>query len=328
VKRIPPALVLFFLAPAIGELLSGSSPPVEFFQPFTLLLLGALYGSGAILSRELTLRWEKRWPTIFLLGAAYGIVEEGLMVKSFFDPAWPDLGLLGVYGRWAGINWVWSVFLTLYHAVFSIAIPIFLVEQCIPERGDEPWVGKRGLRGLAILLAFDVIFGFTLLTSYRPPPIPYIMAGAAAAALVWMARRAPVEWRGGEGTPSRPLSLVALGFLAVTVFFLMNWALPELGVPVGITLVLEGGWAVLMFTLVRRASGYGEWTDRGRLALVSGALTFLVLLAPISELDATRSDNTTGMAVVGLVTLAFLFWLHRKVQIRISGGTGLLPEVN
>ena len=45
-KRISPALVLFFLAPAAGELLSGSAPPVEFFNPFMLIVLTALYGSG------------------------------------------------------------------------------------------------------------------------------------------------------------------------------------------------------------------------------------------------------------------------------------------
>jgi hypothetical protein len=202
-KRLPPALVLFFLAPAIGELLSGSAPPAEFFHPFTLLLLGALYGSGAILTREFAMRWGKGWPSMLLLGAAYGIVEEGLMVKSFFDPAWPDLGMLGVYGRWAGVNWVWSVFLTLYHAVFSIAIPIFLVEQMYPARGGESWVSRRGFRGLAIMLTLDVIFGFALLTSYRPSAVPYLAACAAAAALFWMARRAPADWPDGAGEPKK-----------------------------------------------------------------------------------------------------------------------------
>jgi probable HAF family extracellular repeat protein len=60
-----------------------------------LLVLTALYGSGSILIRELSLRWRKGWPSILALGAAYGIVEEGLMVKSFFDPNWVDLGTLG-----------------------------------------------------------------------------------------------------------------------------------------------------------------------------------------------------------------------------------------
>jgi hypothetical protein len=32
--RIPPALALYLLSPVIGELLSGSAPPAEFFTPF------------------------------------------------------------------------------------------------------------------------------------------------------------------------------------------------------------------------------------------------------------------------------------------------------
>jgi len=47
-----PILFLFVLSPAIGELLSGSSPPLEFFNPFTFLILASLYGSGALLVRE------------------------------------------------------------------------------------------------------------------------------------------------------------------------------------------------------------------------------------------------------------------------------------
>ena len=93
-----PGFVLFFLAPMVGELLSGSSPPVEFFNPFGLALLSLLYGGGAIIARELMRRWGKGWGALLLLGAAYGIVEEGLMVKSFFDPNWVDLGALGHYG--------------------------------------------------------------------------------------------------------------------------------------------------------------------------------------------------------------------------------------
>lgn len=102
--KISPAIVLFFLAPAIGELLSGSAPPAEFFNPIGLLLLSSLYGSGALLARELKLIWKKGYVSLFILGAAYGVIEEGLMVKSFFDPGWMDLGVLGVYGRWLEVN--------------------------------------------------------------------------------------------------------------------------------------------------------------------------------------------------------------------------------
>jgi len=125
-KGFRPALVLFFLALAIGELLSGSSPPLEFFNPIVLVIQAALYGSGAIVARELTVRWGKTWPTLHALGAAHDILEVGLAVKSFFHPHWVNLGILGTYGRWAGVNWVWSLELTIYQAVFSITIPVAL----------------------------------------------------------------------------------------------------------------------------------------------------------------------------------------------------------
>lgn len=96
--RISPAVVLFFLAPAIGELLSGSAPPAEFFNPLSLLLLSSLYGSGALFVRELKIRWNKGYVSLFVLGATYGIIEEGLMVKSFFElksePMTQELGIL------------------------------------------------------------------------------------------------------------------------------------------------------------------------------------------------------------------------------------------
>ena len=41
--RVPPALVLFLLSPVIGELLSGSSPPAEFFSIFSFLMVIPLY---------------------------------------------------------------------------------------------------------------------------------------------------------------------------------------------------------------------------------------------------------------------------------------------
>ncbi|MFQ6057706.1 MAG: hypothetical protein ACE5MB_02345 [Anaerolineae bacterium] len=322
-KRVSPTLVLFFLSPIIAELLSGSAPPAEFFNPFTLLVLTALYGSGAILVRELRVRWGKGWPTVFALGAAYGIVEEGLMVKSFFDPSWPDLGLLGSYGRWAGVNWVWSLELTIFHAVFSIAIPILLVELIFPSRRNERWVGRRGMISLSFLLLADVLFGFFLLTPYRPPLVPYLLATLATVALFVMARRLPVRW----STPRpvhvpRPLWFASVGFSATLAFFVIHWVLPALAPPVLLTMLAAVALVALLAWTVRRMSHDGAWTDQHRLALAGGALMFFVLLAPVQELDATRTNNPAGpvlsgaegMTVVGLAALVFLVWLWRRVR--------------
>ncbi len=142
-SKIPPALALFIIAPVFGELFSGSSPLNEFINPLTFLTLALLYGCGAILCRELVVRWRKGWPSLLLLGLAYGIYEEGLLVQSFFDPTWMDLGSLAVYGRVAGVNWVWAEHLTIYHALVSIAASIAFVEILYPAQRRERWLKSR-----------------------------------------------------------------------------------------------------------------------------------------------------------------------------------------
>jgi hypothetical protein len=316
-RRIPPALVLFFLAPAIGELLSGSSPPVEFFRPLTLLLLAALYGGGALLVREAALRWGKRWPTIIVLGLAYGILEEGLMVKSFFDPAWMDIGLLGVYGRWAGVNWVWAVLLTLYHAVVSIALPIMLVEILYHERRDDLWLGRRGMRTIGILLAIDVLFANFFLTPFHPPFAPYALAVIATAALVWLGHAQPARWGQPEPEPHwGPFRLGLLGFLGIAALFFGGWAMPALNFPALVTIAFILLAALGAWRLIRWASGEGAWDDRGRLALAAGITTFFILLAFAAEADPSRADNPAGMSMVGLASAGGLAVLYLQVRGR------------
>ncbi|MEW5871745.1 MAG: hypothetical protein AB1894_20930 [Chloroflexota bacterium] len=314
-----PALALFFLAPAIGELLSGSAPPAEFFNPFSILILGALYGSGALLVRELRVRWNKGWATVFALGAAYGIIEEGLMVKSFFDPNWMDLGLLGTYGRWMGVNWVWTLELTLYHAVFSIAIPILLIELFFPAQRQQPWLGRRSMIFISMLLLIDVAFGYLALTTYRPPLPHYLLAMLVTYLLYRWARRLPAPtWQVNQDSETKPVpatrNFALLGFAATLAFFVCNWVLPNLGLPVPLTLaaviLLVVGLVGLLGSMSRRVG----WSDAHRLALAGGALSFFILLAPLQELDQTRPDNTIGMALVGLAFALLLAWLWRRVR--------------
>jgi hypothetical protein len=318
-RGISPALVLFFLSPVIAELLSGSSPPTEFFRPSSLLLLCLLYGSGAILIRELALRWRKGWPSIVVLGAAYGIVEEGLMVKSFFDPQWVDIGPLGVYGRWGGVNWVWSLGLTIFHTVWSICIPILLVTMMFPRRANEPWIGRRMFGALAVLMVGDVVLGFAALTLYRPPVIPYLMAILAVIVLCAVARRMPGAFRKSrplDASVDKPRSLAffSAGLAAAVAFFVLLWAVPNTKVgPLGdmalMLLLVATAWLIL-----RQGNAASRWDARHQLALASGALSFLVLLAPVLELDPARAVERRGMALAGLAMAAFLVWLGWRTR--------------
>jgi hypothetical protein len=49
-----------------------------------------LYGTVAVLIREITRRTGRGWPTILLLGAAFGLVQAGLIDQSLFNPGYLD----------------------------------------------------------------------------------------------------------------------------------------------------------------------------------------------------------------------------------------------
>ena len=314
-SKIPPPLVLFLLSPAIAELLSGSAPPLEFFNPLGFVILASLYGSGAILARELALRWRKGYLSLLLLGAAYGVIEEGLMVKSFFDPAWPDLGVLGAFGRWMGINWVWAEMLIIYHAVFSIAIPVLLVELAYPSQRKEHWVGSHGSAAFAILLAGIVFLGFFAMTPYRPPLPQYFSAVTLAIFFIFLAWKVPSKnGRQGSTNSRGSASFFATGLFGTIGFFIVFWVLPNLLSPLGVMLL--GGFLVFGFARFLKRLKLKGCNDLHQFALISGGLAFFIFLAPLQELDKTRTDNPWGMGLVGLAFLVGLLLLGRRIKRR------------
>jgi hypothetical protein len=311
-----PTVTLFLLSPTVAELLSGSSPPLEFFNPIVFLLLASLYGSGAIIVRELTMRWGKGWPSILLLGAAYGILEEGLMVKSFFDPGWIDLGILGTYGRWLGVNWVWAEWLTIYHSIFSITIPILIVNLIYPSYRKTKWVGNRILVGFFVLLLSVVLFGHIFLTPY-PLSLEQIVGSIIIMAmLVYMARKFPVLKAGENRINASAWLFWLIGFFIALIFFITFGALPYIiSFPVftmiiGVIIIM--GFALLIVRLSRRRIG-----DLQSYGLASGALSFLIFLTSIQEMDKNRMDNPAGMTLVGLTFLLFLIFIG--IRVRSSG---------
>jgi len=315
-RKPPPALVLFLLSPAIGELLSGSSPPAEFFTPFGFGILVSLYGSGAVVVRELRVRWRKGFASVLLLGAAYGVLEEGLMVCSFFNPNWPDLGSLAVYGRWLGVNWVWAVMLTIYHAVYSITIPILLVELAYPQRRSESWIGRRMLVVIFMLLAGVVVAGFLLFSAFLEywPPIPeYLLAIVLMALFGVGAHRLRASWGGNGAKPlPRPFTMWGLGTSATFAFFLGFFLIPSL-VPSWPLGMLFGPALVIFYVMLLRRYDWKMPYEKQLFALISGGLTYFLVLAPLQELDKTRTDNTAGMSLVGLAFLVGLILLGRTV---------------
>lgn len=282
--KIPPALVLFVAAPVFGELFSGSSPLNEFINPVTFATLALLYGCGAVLCRELVIRWHKGWFSLFLLGMAYGIFEEGLLVQSFFDPIWQDLGSLAVYGRAAGVNWVWAEHLTIFHALVSISASIAFVEILYPERRRETWIQSRGWWWLNWAGLLGIYAVWEVMTTYNPGIWKWL-SWLAVLLLVLAARLIPQHPRQvSSGQPARPLVFWLLGFLGMLFQFVIVYSPSERQtLPYQWTMLILAGYDAVIFWLVWRWSvRCAAWDDRHRLALIVGALCLFLILGPLT----------------------------------------------
>jgi hypothetical protein len=306
-----PVLVMLLLPAFIAEALSGATPPLMFFgQPNILVSFTLYYGSAAILARELTVRWRRGWPSVLLLGATFAIVQEGLGTKVFFDPTRTELSPLVNYGTDpAGVHWVFIVQLIIYHAVYSVTVPVLLVELMFRDRRGEPWVGNRML-WLAMLCIAVITWLLYLIYSYTPPPGPYITATVAAIIVFVLARRVPCKLAAsGSAQAWAPSGYFLLGLTAGALFFLVSFGAPSANVPPLLTALALPGIAAVGGRIVARHSTSPSWAARHELGLAAGLLAPLILLAFFQE-----SRGRGGSSLVGLATAGLLFWLWRRLS--------------
>lgn len=315
------AAVLFLLAPTLGEVIAGASPPLSFFNPFTILFIFPLYGSAAVMAREIARRHRLGWSGLLLIGAAYGVLEEGLVLNSWFNPYYPDVQALHGQGRLMDINWIFAIAFILYHSVMSITVPVILAESIFPEHADEPWLGRAGLVVMTIVLAAEVATGFSLFgfvafrnVGYQHPPPSYVVALAMAAGLFWLALRQRSTNGGLESQPPPRLWTLRLAALAAAVI----WVLIESGMPNVIKVGLIPVLALLILAAVsaRTVRAWARrpgWGPQHRLALATGIVGFWILLSPVTELTHPAGRNTLGMSLVGLLTLIAMIVLSRRV---------------
>jgi hypothetical protein len=311
-KYIPPALALFFIAPIFGELFSGSSPLNEYINPVTLLTLSLFYGCGAIIIRELVIRWEKGWLSIFILGAAYGIYEEGILVQSFFDPGWQDLGALALYGRAAGVNWVWTEHLIIFHMLISIAASIAFVEALYADQKTESWVKSRGWWIANWVGVLSLVIPWKFFVKYNSGGW-WLTAWITVIALGFLARYVPAHpLKPKEKRVPRPWQFLLAGFLGFFIQFVIVYSSSEKQtIPFPIIMLGLLIFDIFMFWLILRMSGNGAaWDDRHRMALIIGALSFFLILGPLTtngQYPVMYFSNPIFILLLGLA-----YWSVKK----------------
>lgn len=306
---------MLILAPFLGEMISGSSPLSEYFQPTSLLLFTILYGAGAIIIREIARRWKKGWISILLMGMAYGIFEEGIIARSFFDPSWQDLGQLAFYGRWIGVNWIWSIALTIFHAVVSISIPIAITELIYSKKKDTLWLSKNELIIAIIIFLVNALLGpFFGMKISAAGMLACILS---ITGLVFLAYKWPVLTEENKSVRAVPqLKIIFIGSLLMVGLFAGMWILPSLSVPWIITFIFLSGlpWIGLRWF---QSLGANRWTEKQQWAGLFGLLIPWLLVDVFSELDnVNRPDDTNGMILAAMLFFTLLIILRIMIYRR------------
>ncbi|GAA5201116.1 hypothetical protein GCM10023322_80470 [Rugosimonospora acidiphila] len=281
-RRIAPAILLFFLSPLVAEYLLG-----DFTLAFLygLLLLAPMYGGGALLIREVVRRSGRGWPSIVLLALAYGVFEEGITTQSLFDPDYADAHLLDHgFIPALGIAVPWTLFVLTLHTVWSISVPIALTEELTANRRTSPWLRTPGLTVATVLFVIGSVatFATSYATDHFVAPWPALaVVVAVAVALVVVALRLPrvetVPTPTGDTTaagapiadrpaapPARIMFVAALaaGFVFMSIRHLPTW--------IGPAVFAAGALATVL--AVRAWSRRPGWNGWHRMALAGGAL--------------------------------------------------------
>jgi hypothetical protein len=313
-----PLLFLLFLTPGIPEYLSASSQltllvisPLLFFG--LLLANLGLYGSGVILIREAMIRWKKGWASVFLLGVAYGIVEEGLALWTLFNPLAQPVGNLGFYGHWLGVNWVWTVGLLIFHSVYSIGLPIFLFGLVFPELKHKSLVSEAGITLSIVGLTLDSIVLFALESfiygPYNPGAGLMIFSGLVVTIFVLAARKLPGDFLKIKLSQPKwsPRKFAIVGALLFPATLLAGGIAAGASIPPEIPMVVDVIFAMVILTRAFNSMGASNNQEQ-KVAFGIG------LLFPIVVFGLIASIALGNLLIVVADLFVVLFWrrLWRK----------------
>jgi len=315
IRRIAPAVGLFFLAPLVAEFLLGNLP-ITFL--FAVVALAPMYGGGALLIRELVRRRGLGWPNILILAVGYGVLEEGLTTQSLFNPNYADQHLLqDGFIPALGISVPWTLFVVGIHVFWSVCTPIMMMEVISGERRTTPWLGRTGLIVTAVLFAIGIAVTTAINMSmwpYTATAGQFTATGVILALLIAAGLLLRITFRPRTGAAPRPRTVLVATLVAGGLF--MGLTLLDLPTWVGVAAFVVDLAAYLV--LMARWSAREGWSDAHRLAIGAGALLTYAWHSFVESPVGTAAVvvDLIGNAVFTAGAVVLIWYAHRRVVSR------------
>ena len=242
--------------------------------------------------------------------------NEGLQTGGFFDPHFYAVAsnALENYGRWGGVNVVWALEITIFHAVFSIAVPIIIVDALFPSLVYQRLLGNMSLLVFLILLLMITVAQRMILTFRQPPINPYafIFLIVLMLLLTLSARAFPSsEVSAPRRTPSNTILFVSTLIASVSWLIVIPRLLAYIHLPIVDTFTIFG----LLYLISWFLLGFASISSRNRVAIAAGAEGPLIVHAMLS-----------AIFVPAAITLAVLFLAWRRSREEIGRRPVLAPS--
>jgi hypothetical protein len=317
------AFTLIVLTPLIAELALGSTPVR---MAWLVILWVPIYGAGVLLIRELVVRVGGGWPSILLLAAAYELVEDGIGLQALTSPHLYDAAEWGL--RVFGFNAPYWEANLIYHAIFTVAIPIALTNLLFPTHRGRPYLGRLGTAAAGVVAVLGVgVLRVSVPVSEDPgyqAPLPFVLGcvvavvalGVIALTVVPRLRPIPNPLR----VPSRAWLFGGAG-LGVLAFFVLTFPMfgsrqPAFthGLIVLVPMVAAAGLAAAGYAILRRMNASTTWTERHTLAVIAGAL-IAHSIGGLVVMAHTTVDRVGLLAIIAITGLA-TWLLDRRLRRR------------
>lgn len=301
-RRYSPVILIFAVAPFVGEILSSSTP---IYAVWMFPVESLLYGSSALLIREVVRRRGLGLAGLAALGAAFGLFQEALLLRTVFTRQHLADVMVVEYGRVFGANLLQAVYLMVFHAAVSTWCAIAIVELLLPSWRDRPWAGRRGL--LAAGLVLGGLLAVSLIARDHFYALPAWPAYLAAICLTVLLIGGGLQMRGQDRRtghpPARPRLLAPLIAAAYLTHMALVWTLPHVPASVPwpaaiVAVLIPLALALALAPRVGPARG-----DARVLAAVTGLIVPLVLSDIVIGLSRPGTLLTAAAGVLALVAL-------------------------
>ncbi len=303
--------LLILSAPIVAELLSGSTPFAAFFKPPIFLTYVGFYGCGALLIREIVAHKKMNYVNILLLGASFGVLEEGILLKSWYDPTWMGAAITSQALRVSGVSVLQPFANIVYHAIISITIPISLIESFAGSR--KPWLSRKWLVLPALVFAAAAsVMGLTFNRDYQISISHYLFS---ILILIIFLTAANIRFNAPNGKIKRSTgALWLIGSLFIPFQFFVFYGLALRNVSWMIIL----SFAILLYSIYAITFWRTDWKKQSRKLGFASAAGFITGLLPAAA-AAARQDNTkiTNL-IVEIIVVLVLIILYRSTLLQLD----------